>query len=98
MIATNLKTFSLASSPKSYSVYTAAGRPIYTAAIPTPPVVTIPQTGQAPGGPGVQPAQALMAPAPGVVDTALNFVKANPLLIIAGAVVVGLLLQKKRSR
>lgn len=88
--------FTMIGKPASFSLLNTAGQPVYTAAVPQPPVVVVPQTGLAPGGPGVQPPVRVAGPGP--LDSIMNFVKNNPLLVIGGAVVVGLLMQKKRGR
>lgn len=82
-----MKTFlTPVNTPQQYSIRTASGQPIYTAKIPQQPAQVDPGFGL------------VNLPAPGPVDSMMNFIKKNPLLVIGGAVVVGLLMQKKRSR
>ena len=87
---------SLVQRPSTYSIFNEAGQKVYTAAVPLPEVVTVPQTGLAPGGPGVVQ-QASILPV-GSVSKIFDFIKNNPAVLIGGAVVVGLLLQKKRRK
>lgn len=88
---------SLVQKPGSYAILNSAGQTIYTAAVPELPVLA--PVSNAPGySPGVVPVQQASFIPTGIAASAFDFMKKNPILILAGAAAIGLLLRKKARK
>lgn len=88
---------SLTPKPSSYAILNSAGQAVYTAAVPEVPVVSPVSSGPGYVPGGVPPVQASFIPT-GIAASAFDFLKKNPVLILAGAAAIGLLLRKKSRK